>query len=141
MSDYPSPYQPPSYQPGPNFQQPREKPGVWVWYVIYCVFMALLYVACTVGGVLLLMFTDEIIEADPSVDAMEIKAYGVILPIVGAPLSLFYSIAPFLPKNRVGWIVGIVAIGIGMTSACCMPVTIPLLIFWINERTRKFFGM
>lgn len=38
-------------------------------------------------------------------------------------------------------IVGIVAIAMGMTSACCMPAAIPLLIFWINDKTRKYFGM
>ena len=141
MSDDPSPYQPPSYQPSPRVQQPAEKPAVWTWYVIYCVFMALLYLACTVGGVLLFIFANEIIEADPSEAPVEARIYGVVLPVVGAPLMLFYAVAPFLPKNRFGWIVGIIAIAIGMTSACCMPAAIPLLIFWINEKTRKFFGM
>jgi len=35
MTDYPSPYQPPSYQPNPRLQQPTEKPGVWTWYVVF----------------------------------------------------------------------------------------------------------
>ena len=141
MSDYPSPYQPPSYQPSPRAPQPSEKPTVWTWYVVYCVCMALLYLACTVGGLFLFMFADDIIEADPSVDAMEVRIYGVVLPTVGVPLMLFYGIAPFLPKNRFGWIVGIIAIAIGLTSACCLPAAIPLLIFWIKDETRKFFGM
>lgn len=114
---------------------------MWPWYVAYCVFMALLYVACTVGGVLLLVFADEIARADPTTESAEMQVIGVILGVISVPLMLLFGIAPFLPKTRVGWVLGIIAIAIGMTSPCCMMASIPLLIFWINDKTRKYFGM
>jgi hypothetical protein len=38
------------------------------------------------------------------------------------------------------WVYDIVLICLGMTSVCCMPVTIPLLIFWIKPDAKAWFG-
>jgi hypothetical protein len=32
-----------------------------------------------------------------------------------------------------------VTIGLGMTSACTLPICIPLLIFWLKPETKAFF--
>jgi hypothetical protein len=38
------------------------------------------------------------------------------------------------------WVYDLVVICVGMTSFCCMPVCIPLLIFWIKPEVRAYFG-
>lgn len=115
-SDYRSAYQSPGVPSRPPASDPGERPRVWPWYVAYCVAMALLYVAVVVGGALLFIFANEILAEQSRHDDMDPRIMGVILLIVGGPLAVFFGVAPFL-TGRTAWIVGIVAIGIGMTSA------------------------
>ena len=42
--------------------------------------------------------------------------------------------------NPWAWIYGMVLICIGLTSPCCLPVTIPLLIGWIKDDAKAYFG-
>lgn len=142
MTPIDSPYEPPvSSDPPTAAAINGSPPAVWPYYISYCLFMALMYVGCTVGGLWFFFNADFIASGDPTTDPLEMKILGGLLTGVGLPFMLFYGIAPLLPKNRVGWIVGVIGIGFGLTSACCMLAAIPLLIYWINEDTRRFFGM
>ena len=111
------------------------------WYVIYCVAMAILYLLCSLGGVILLVNVDNIASMDPTTESMEIWLMGLLLIVLCVPLMFLYGAAPLLPKNRLGWNVGLVCIALGMTSTCCIPFAIFLLIGWINEATRSYFGV
>jgi hypothetical protein len=73
-------------------------------------------------------------------EAMLLWIEGILFIGLGIPLMVVFAIAPFLPKKPWVWIYGIVLIGLGMTSVCCLPATIPLLIFWIKPETQQFFG-
>jgi hypothetical protein len=99
-----------------------------------------MYVAVVAIGAALFIFADNILAEQNGHEDMDPRVMGVLLAVVGGPLAIFFGIAPFL-NRRVGWIVGIVAIAIGMTSACCLPATIPLMIFWVNRNTRTYFGI
>src|SRR5688572_24126586 len=109
------------------FIEQSAKPAVWTWYVVYCVAMAILYLFVIGAGIFLLTVDPTWLEED----ALLLRVEGVLFLGLGLVLMVIFAIAPFLPKKPWVWIYGIVLIGLGMTSACCLPATIPLLIFWI----------
>lgn len=110
-------------------------PPVYTWYVVYCVLMALLYVFVLLMGIAFLF-----IEPDQDMSEMEAKVMGVMFIIIGVVLVVPYAIAPFLPRKSWVWIFGLVLICIGLTSACCLPVCIPLLIHWLKPEMKAFYG-
>jgi len=131
-----SPYQPPRFDPSKASGAPRI-PAVWYWYVAYCVAMALLYLACIGGGIALFAFADQLAAEDASSSPLEFQIMGAILAAISVPLTVLFAAAPLL-RGKLGWILGIVAIGIGMTSACCLPACIPLLLFWIKPELKAY---
>ena len=121
----------------PAARRDQRRPSVW--YVAYCVFMALLYGGLTVAAVAFLLLADRIPDLrDDEATILRIQ-FGVML-VFSVPLAGLFGVAPMLPKRRAAWIYGLVLICIGMTSACCLPATIPLLIFWIKPETKEFFA-
>ena len=131
----PYPYGSPAYGAPPPYLSPGEKPRVWGWYVAYCVAMALMYFLCFAGGVALTAFAGEL-----GPDSGEMQAQGVLMAVLGLPFFLIYGVAPFLPKKPWTWILHIVLIAVGLTSACCIPAALPLLIYWLKPETKVFFG-
>ncbi|MGB7159266.1 MAG: hypothetical protein WBD40_14450 [Tepidisphaeraceae bacterium] len=59
---------------------------------------------------------------------------------MGVPLAAVFGVAPFLPRRPWVWIYDLVLICLGLTSICCMPATIPLLIFWLKPEAKAWFG-
>lgn len=114
-----------------------KSPRVWTWYAIYCTLMALLYLLVVIGGIFLLRMVPTMVSAE---EALAMRVQAIIAIGLGLVLFVPFALAPFLPNRSWVWIYGIVMIGIGMTSVCCLPATIPLLIFWIKPETRGFFG-
>ena len=115
---------------------PLQTPPVWPWYVTYCVFMALLYVACIAMGVLFLVVDPAAMDSEP----FEALITGVVLIGISAPLMVAFAAGPFLPRRGWAWIAGLLLIGIGMTSCCCIPACLPLLLQWIKPDTKAWFG-
>lgn len=113
-----------------------ETPRVWTWYAVYCTLMALLYLLVVIGGIVLLRLDPAMVGEE----ALALRVQAFILMALGLVLFVPFAIAPFLPNKSWVWIYGIVMIGIGMTSLCCLPATIPLLIFWLKPETRQYFG-
>jgi hypothetical protein len=111
-------------------------PPVWNWYVAYCVLMAILYLLVVVVGFVFLFMDPADLDSDP----MQAKIMAFIFIGVGLPLLVPYAIAPFLPRRSWVWIFDLVLICIGLTSACCLPAAIPLLIFWLKPETKVYFG-
>jgi hypothetical protein len=139
-----NPYQPSYGQPPlakfePGLGYPPPTPGVWYFYVAYCLFMALLYLAVVGLGLLFIVAAEPIAAEDSRHSAAEMIVVGAVLCIMGGVLLLMYAVAPLLPKSKAAWIYGFVTIGIGMTSACTLPFCIPLLIFWLKPETKAFF--
>ena len=110
-------------------------PAVYPWFVAYCILMALLYVATAAMGIMFMF-----VEPDQEMSATEAKVMGTIMVIVGLAFFVPYAIAPFLPRKSWVWIFGLVLICIGLTSACCLPACIPLLIFWLKPEMKAFYG-
>ena len=60
--------------------------------------------------------------------------------VIGLVLIFMSVLAIFLPPRPRVWIYNIVVIALGFASCCCMPATIPLLIFWLRDDTKHYFG-
>jgi hypothetical protein len=115
-----------------------QSPPVWKWYVAYCAAMAFMYLLLVLMGVVFLAIPPGL-EAKPQ-EAQEAQIWGFLTIILGVLFLAPYAAAPFLPRRKWAWIVGVVLIGIGMTSMCCLPAAIPLLIFWLKPENKEFFG-
>lgn len=114
------------------------KPGVVGWYHAYCAAMAFLYLFCIVIGVAGIVFRNEIADRDSPPEL--IALLGVMFAVLGVVLMVAFAAAPFLPPRPWVWIYHLVLIALGMTSACCLFASIPLLLFWIKPETRTYFG-
>src|SRR5918995_5390773 len=110
-------------------------PPVYKWFVAYCIVMALLYLTLAVMGIVF-----GFIEPDREMSAAEAKVMGAVFLILGLVFFVPYAVAPFLPRQSWVWVLGLVLICIGLTSACCLPACIPLLIFWLKPEMKAFYG-
>ena len=142
MSDNPfsDPYSSPQMPEKPVFDENAAPPMVWQWYRAYCIGMALLYFICAVAGAVLILNAENIADSSPEMDALGAKIQGVIFLVMGIGLFLLYSVPLFMGRSKASWILGFVTIGIGLTSCCCMPASIPLLIHWLKDETKVFLN-
>ena len=102
--------------------------------------MVVLFLVVTAAGAALVWFREAIAAEDPDTDATFWLIYGLICLVCGVGLLVVHAVAPFLPLRSWVWIVHLVLICGGMTSACCLPMSVALLIFWIKPETRVYFG-
>lgn len=122
----------PIFIPDPELQR-----KVWMWYVIYCVLMTLLYLSLAVVGAAMLLIGPQDLE----MDAMEAQIQGIIFLVMGIILTIPFAIAPFLPKKSGSWVFGLVLLIIGSTGGClCWPITLPLLVQWLKLDIKQMFG-
>lgn len=98
--------------------------------------MALLYLFIVVVGIFFLTAA----PTDRNMSAQEAQITGGIMFFMGILLAIPFAIGAFLPQKPWAWVFGLVLICIGLTSVCCMPATIPLLIHWIKPETKFYFG-
>lgn len=117
----------------PNPQPQR--PAVWPWYVAFCAAMVVMWLVLVILGLSFILSGPP----NPEMSAGEARVMGLIFIVLGAALMAPYAAAPFLPRRRWAWVLGIVLIALSMTGACCLPAAIPLLIFWVKPETKAFF--
>ena len=114
---------------------PAFAPPVFKWYIAYCVTMALMYLGCAALGVALFF-----VEPDADMSEAEAKVMASVFLVMGLAFFVVYGVGPFVGRRSWGWIYGIVLIAIGLTSFCCLPVSLPLLIFWLKPDVKAFYG-
>ncbi len=140
----PSQYPPPGgFTPGYGGPPPPSSygtPGVVTWFKVYAALMALVYLLLMGLGIFMIV-------AGASLEGMEELqgdaspiVIGVLYAIMGFVFAIVFAVGLFLPRKPWGWIMGIVLIALGMTSLCCLPATIPLLIFWLKPEAKAYFG-
>lgn len=114
-----------------------ERPGVISWFKLYTGFLCLLYLLPTIA-VFLSLFSATSAATDM------FKEVGPVFAVLVSLLALALFVACLLPlilKPRPWlWTYNLIIICLGMTSACMLPASIPLLIFWIKPEARKYFG-
>jgi len=70
----------------------------------------------------------------------EAFAYGIVFVVIGIPCALLSLVPIFLPPKPWVWVWILVEIAFGMTSVCCLPAALPLLIFWLKPETKRYYG-
>jgi hypothetical protein len=133
--DYGSPSPPVNAPVNYGAQPSTGTPSVWIWFIIYCVAMALLCSFFSFIGVLMLVSPET--EASSK---EEMITSGIFFIFFGLILAAPFGIAPFLPKRPWVWVYDLVLICLSLTS-CCIVFGIPLLVFWVSPATRSFFNM
>jgi hypothetical protein len=118
---------------------PTERPGVVTWFSVYAIAMAVVYLLLAGFGVTILVVGPEQFETNRN-DAQAMAVQGVVFIVLGLALCVPFGIAPFLPRKPGVWIYDLVLICLGLTSCACLPITIPLLIFWLKPETKLWFG-
>ncbi len=137
------------YTPGPDLASPQPpvgpmlQPQVVVWYRVYCSCFLLLYILVGIGGVSVLLFASEIAANSPNpdkdVERLSNIFMGIVLSVISVLLCVLFAIGLMIPRKKWGWIFGFFPIAIGLTSPCCMPASIPLLIFWLKANNKRWF--
>ena len=105
------------------------RPGVVLWAKLYLGALSALY--------LLLLLLSPFMFASGDEESL---IYGLVFVVIGIPCALLSAIPIFLPPRPWVWVWILVVIGFGMTSVCCLPVAVPLLVFWIKPETKHYYG-
>jgi hypothetical protein len=128
-------------QPGgaPGAPPPSEgPPQVVLWFKIYVALCAVMYAFVAFGGFFLTLAPD--VAARSGEDASVLMIQGVFMIVLGIGLTALYVAPFFVQPSRTAWILGIVCIGITLTSCCFLPFGIPLLIYWLKPETKAWYG-
>ena len=59
---------------------------------------------------------------------------------LGFVFMIPFAATPFLPRRPWAWIFGIVMIALTMTSLCCLPLAIPILIQFVKQDVKRYYG-
>ena len=105
------------------------KPGVVLWAKLYLGALSALYFVLVLFAPFLMISGDE-----------SALVYGIVFFVIGLPCAILSLVPIFLPPKPWVWVWILVVIGFGMTSACCLPIAVPLLIFWIKPETKRYYG-
>ena len=109
----------------PSLPQPQK--AVW-WFKVYTGVLCFCYLAVAGFGIFLIF-------DDPAE-----RSVGLVLLLFG--IAFFGGcLVPLILKPRPWlWTYDLVIICLGMTSACFLPASIPLLIAWMKPETKSYFG-
>lgn len=115
-----------------SFEGTGTVPAAVGWYRAYCWLNVAMYTSIAVLFPMLLL-----VEPDtPAEDTVG----AVVMAVMCAPLALLYLAGAVRTRPQWGWTYGLVLICLTLTSMCCLPLAIPLLIQWIKPETKAYFG-
>lgn len=112
-------------------------PRVILWYRIFCGATALMYLAVGLLG-LAFLFVPELTQ-DPELEGAG-PWIGAVIIAMGVGLGGLYVVPFFLTPSKGAWVLGLVLIGLTLSSCCFWPAAIPLMIYWIKDDNRAHFG-
>ncbi len=116
----------------------KPAPGVLGWYRAYAAAMALLYLL--VAGLAIVAMVARHRLADAETPPAVLLVFALLTLLLSLGLLAAFVAALLLPPRPWVWIYHLVLITVGMTSACCLPACIALLVFWIKPEARAHFG-
>ena len=110
----------------------QDRPAIVIWWTVYC------FVA---GGFYLLSSVVQLIGGRGSSGLESDPAAAVLTLVFMFGVAIFYAAGPFLPRGRAAWVFGIVQMAVGLLCSfvMCLPVVIPLLVFWLRPECRDWF--
>jgi MFS family permease len=112
------------------------RPAVLPWFHAYCWLLCVLYLG-VVAFSLVFCFADP---ADLEMPRAAAVVVGTLILVMGVTLFVASSIPLLLRPRPWLWTYGLVLICLGMTSACFLPICIPLLLRWIKPEVKRYFG-
>jgi hypothetical protein len=120
-------------------------PQTVIWYKVYCGgLMAVYFLVMFLGIIILVMPLLGVDSANLLLSEKYSRAflifYGALLTGLGLIFGAAFLLGIIFPPRPWSWIYGIVLISIGFSSLCCMMASIPLLIFWLKDPVKKYFG-
>lgn len=118
-----------------DFLEPP-RPAVVIWFKIYAGLLCLVYFGVMVMGISLFFIPAEELDLNEMTAPIFAGLFLVLgfLLFVGCLIPLVVRPQPWV------WVYDLIVICLGMTSACCIFVSIPLLIFWLKPETKQYFG-
>src|SRR5574341_1475775 len=120
---------------GPRYSP---QPPVVFWYRMFCSALTALYIVVAIAGVAVVLYRKELVEDDTPEEFW--LFYGIFLIVLGVVLLAVYAFGAAMPAKPWTWVYGIVVIALTMTSCCCVPAAVPVLIYWIKPETQSYFG-
>lgn len=111
-------------------------PAVVIWFKVYCGFLAVIYAVVSLVGLPFLLIDPQELEMEP----IAARFIGVLFLGLGLVLLVLSLLPLFLAPRPWVWIYDLVLICLGMTSACFLFFSIPLLIFWLRPEVKQYFG-
>lgn len=113
-----------------------EKPKVIFWFQVYCWVLCVMYLAVAAFSMTFFMIPAEDMDMPPYLSLL----MGILFLLMGL-VMLAACMLPLLLRPRSWlWTYNLVIICIGMTSACFLPICIPLLIYWLKPEAKNYFG-
>ncbi|MCA8921101.1 MAG: hypothetical protein KDD82_04790 [Planctomycetes bacterium] len=116
---------------------PGVAPPVLLWFRLYAGALAALYALCLLMGLVFLYFGFNGGFGDTP--AGESLTAGIFYGVLGAALTPLYLVGVWLPRKRWVWVYAIVLLALSMTSCCCLPLAVPLLIYWLRPECKDWF--
>jgi len=113
-----------------------QPPKVILWFKVYCGFLCFLYLVTTAFSLFFLLAD----PADTEMSPEGARLFGTLLLVLGVGFLGACSLPLILRPRPWLWTYDLVIICLGMTSACILPASIPLLIFWIKPEVKRHFG-
>src|SRR5438552_11385150 len=105
-------------------------PGVLAWYRVYCILMQALSLAIIAGGILLIIFKEDLAAQVGPPELLLV--FGIILIVLGSISDLAFFAALFLPRRRWAWIYHLLMLVLGglilgpIAGLCSLAFSIPL---------------
>lgn len=118
---------------------PPSSPPVVKWYRAYATFMTVLYLGIVI---LLAIFlaVDGLTQMRQDIPDWFFYIYMIFIFGLTGMLGIAYLVSFFIPNKSWAWVYHLVLICIGLTSPCCLPASLPLMIFWFKPETKAWFG-
>ena len=117
-------------------------PIVWLVARFFCLLMLLtqgLAVAFFITAIVDPVWTDKSLRGHPEQIAV-VRFFCVMFAgIFGLPLLPMIPMLVF-PRSRLGWYLGVIAMGLGIFTTCGWPIAIPLLVFWFHPEVQRYSG-
>lgn len=93
--------------------------------------------ALGLGVVMALGMQDPQVAMSPGAAQAQLATLLVLLSSLA--FAVLFGVATFVPYKPWGWTIGVVALGLGLTS-CMVIFALPLLIYWLKPETKAAFG-